>query len=269
MHNSSLIYTSAFDFACRRIPPTTQLMVATVPRSGSTAICLDLWRTGLLGAPLEYTNLDLMNQNPRWKKFLRHEVQFWRELQRVRTSPNGVFSYKFFVQAYVEILKKKPKLLPRISPTHVVYFTREDKLAQAVSYSRAIQSGAWFANAPPRHSCQYDEAHIQDCLEQISRQERSWEYVFCITDTRPLSVSYEKFMSAPGSVVQTILEYVVPGSVIREPLDIPKIEIQRDAVSDDWKQRFMTRVIRSQEPEHRRTASCPSGETQDSQGSRS
>lgn len=244
MHVASLLYTKSFDFPCRYGPPLKQLMVAALPRSGSTALCLDLWRTGLLGAPLEYTNLKWMQEHRRWRKLLQHELQFWKELQRLRTGPNGVFSYKFFVMQYVEILSNRPKLLYCITPTHVVYFTRQDKLAQAISYSKAIRSSTWFENAPTQKPCEYDEAHIQQCLDLISRQEQTWEHVFDITNTSPLRVEYEQFMSEPHSVVETIVQYVVPGSLMSKRLHIPKIGIQRDAVSQDWRQRFLTRATR-------------------------
>ncbi len=248
MHVSDLLYTSRFDFPSRRAWPTIQLMVATVPRSGSTAFCLELWRTGLLGAPLEYANLKMMNHDVRWKAALRRESDYWRLLQRARTGPNGVFSYKFFVQGYVEILKEKPKLLHRISPTHVIYLTREDKLAQAVSYSRAIRSGAWFANVPIRKPCEYDGAHIRECLDALSVQEQSWEHVFDMTSANPLRVTYEGFLASPRSTVQAALEYVVPGSPPGDPLQIPPLEIQRDMISDDWKHRFLTETVCRSDP---------------------
>lgn len=239
MHVSSLLYTRRFDFPYRHARPTIQLMIATLPRSGSTAFCLELWRTGLLGAPLEYTNLKFMDQDPRWKRLLRRDSEFWQTLQRLRTGPNGVFSYKFFVQSYISILQQKPKLLGCISPTHVVYLVREDKLAQAISYSRAIRSGAWFANVSARKPCEYDQGHIRECVDKISRQEQSWEHVFKITGVNPLRVTYEGFLASPGSAVQAVLNFVVPGSVMGPSLQVPDIEIQRDAESDDWKQRFL------------------------------
>jgi LPS sulfotransferase NodH len=214
-------------------------MIAALPRSGSTAFCLDLWRTGLLGAPLEYTNLELMREDRRWRKLLRRELHFWRELQRLRTGPNGVFSYKFFVMQYVELLNDKPNLLTHITPTHVVFFTRKDKLSQAISYSKAMRSGAWFADAPTERRCEYDAAHIEQCQDLISRQEQTWEHVFDITNTSPLRVEYEAFLSAPSTIVQSILQYVAPGSLMRQRLQIPQIEIQRDALSEEWRQRFL------------------------------
>lgn len=159
-HTSLLLYSRAFDFPRRFGAPLKQLMIAAVPRSGSTAFCLELWRTGMLGAPLEYLNSEFVSRETRWRKLQRGDVKCWKELQCVRTATNGVFSYKFFVHDYVEILNRRPRLLPYIAPTHVVYFTRADKLSQAISYSRAIRSGAWFANANTRNKCEYDSVHI-------------------------------------------------------------------------------------------------------------
>ena len=243
MHISVRLYTREFDFPIRKGAPTIQLMIATMPRSGSTAFCLELWRTGVLGAPLEYTNPKMMRSTQRWSELFRYELKYWKALQRVRTGHNGVFSYKFFAHEYVEIMRERPKLIPLIAPTHVVYLTREDKLAQAISYSRAIRSGAWFANAAKQKSCEYDERHIQKCMDALSRQELAWEHVFDVTHTRPLRVTYEEFVAAPSAVVKAILEYVFPGSHTRKPLSIPQLEIQRDTVSDNWKERFLARVV--------------------------
>lgn len=243
MHISVRLYTTEFDFPVRKGPPATQLMIATMPRSGSTAFCLELWRTGLLGAPLEYVNPKMTSLEPRWRGLCDQELKYWKALQRCRTGPNGVFSYKFFVHEYVEVLRDRPKLISAISPTHVVYLTREDKVAQAISYSKAIRSGAWFANVARKKSCEYDEAHIQECMNALSRQEQAWEHVFDVTCTRPLRVTYEEFVAAPNAVVQAILKYVVAGPHMRKPLSIPQIETQRDSASDNWKERFLARVV--------------------------
>lgn len=239
MHAAALWYTKKFDFPRRNSQPLVQLMIATVPRSGSTAFCLDLWRTGLLGAPLEYTNAKMTSQEGRWRQLVGHELKYWKALKRVRTGPNGVFSYKFFVQEYVDILSFRPKLIRCISPTHVVCFTREDKLSQAVSYAKAIRSGVWFADSKGGKRCEYDEAFIQECMTSISRQEQSWEYVFDITNTSPLRATYEEFMETPDSVIQRIVKYAVPGSRTPRPVSIPNLEIQRDTVSDNWKERYL------------------------------
>lgn len=243
MHISVRLYTEEFDFPRRKGAPSMQVMIATMPRSGSTAFCLELWRTGLLGAPLEYTNPKMATSTPRWTALLQRELKYWKALQRVRTGPNGVFSYKFFVHEYVEIMRDRPNLIPLIAPTHIVYLTREDKLAQAISYSKAIRSGAWFANEMKQRPCEYDEGHIQDSMNALSRQEQAWEQVFDVTQTRPLRVTYEEFVAAPAAVVEAILEYVVPGARTAKAVSIPQLDIQRDTVSDNWRERFLARAV--------------------------
>jgi LPS sulfotransferase NodH len=99
-------------------------MIAAVPRSGSTLLCTTLWESGVLGAPLEYLNFGFMTHVPRWSRALCRPTEYWEELQKVRTSPNGVFSYKMFSSNYKRIGELSQDLLARIAPTHVVYITR-------------------------------------------------------------------------------------------------------------------------------------------------
>ena len=51
-------YEAKFDFPARAAAPERPYLLATVPRSGSTYLSHVLWRTGCLGAPLEYLNFD-------------------------------------------------------------------------------------------------------------------------------------------------------------------------------------------------------------------
>ena len=51
-------YEGKFDFPGRGTPPAITYMLATVPRSGSSYLSHLLWRTGCLGAPIEYLNHD-------------------------------------------------------------------------------------------------------------------------------------------------------------------------------------------------------------------
>jgi hypothetical protein len=90
VHVSTALYCEEYDFQSRLAPPATELMVAATPRSGSTAFCLELWRTGVLGAPLEYANFELLGRIQRWKTAHERVTQYWRELQGLRTSTNGV-----------------------------------------------------------------------------------------------------------------------------------------------------------------------------------
>lgn len=238
MHVSSFVYTPKFDFPTRREKPAIELMVASVPRSGSTAFCFELWRTGLLGAPLEYANLRLMKRQLRWKKSLRSELRYWSILQRVRTSPNGVFSYKFFVQDYNGLLQGAPKLIPRIAPTHVIYFTRKDKVAQAVSYSKAVKSGRWFATERGDNHPDYEREHVERFLNSVKQQESAWESIFRDTESVVFRTTYEELLVDRRGVVDRVLAHVLGSSDRSSPLNIPELSIQRDENSRDWLERF-------------------------------
>ena len=82
-------YEAKFDFPVRVAGPERPYLLATVPRSGSTYLSHVLWRTGCLGAPLEYLNFDpagpwgFANGSP------AEQQRLWLSAQRIRTSPNG------------------------------------------------------------------------------------------------------------------------------------------------------------------------------------
>lgn len=238
MHVSALLYTRRFDFPYRTVRPSLEIMIASLPRAGSTTFCIDLWRSGLLGAPMEYLNRELMLSQLRWRKLLRKELHYWRMLQRVRTGPNGVFSYKFFVQDYLHTLKTMPKLIKCVAPARVIYLTRQDKLSQAISYSKAIRSGNWFADQPGRKSCEYDDPHIKTCVGAVARQEDAWEQVFRMTHEDPLRMTYEEFLADKASAMARIMRYVFGAPQDSKELPIPQIGIQRDQESIEWRRRF-------------------------------
>src|ERR1700744_2200063 len=136
------LYSADFDFRAGTQVKMTY-MLATVPRSGSSHCAIQFWRTGLLGSPLEYLNLADMERifMPRLQP---SEVAcdglngYCHKGQELRTSPNGVFGYKAFMQSLYVVVRRHQELFDKIQPDYVVYLTRNDIVAQAVSYSRAM-----------------------------------------------------------------------------------------------------------------------------------
>jgi LPS sulfotransferase NodH len=238
VHVSTALYCEEYDFKCRLTPPSIELMIAAAPRSGSTAFCLELWRTGVLGAPLEYANFELLGRIPRWRTARDRGVQYWKELQAIRTSTNGVFAYKFFAANYVQIARTAPELLPLVAPSHVIYLTREDLLAQAISYSKASRSGVWFGGGAPVCGVPFDEAHVKELYQSIRRQMASWERIFELTKASVLRVTYEEMLRDPKQVVSKSVRHVLGDSARLQPLDLPELAIQRNEESEGWKERL-------------------------------
>lgn len=228
------LYSSSFD-STRTNRPRMSIMIAATPRSGSTHFGIECWRTGLLGAPLEYPR-SLANGNI----YLRlgspsSGRKYWHLLQQKRTLENGVFSYKMFVQDYRLIANNFRDLLPEITPTHVIQIVRRDQAAQAISYSRAIRSSAWFSDSTVgTKELEYDFEHILDCEKSLSRQHESWKAIFSMTGTKPHVVHYEDLLRDRVGVFSAIFRRFNMPWDGTFPLDIPSLTVQRGKSSEAW-----------------------------------
>jgi len=84
-------YEGRFDFPARHQGPGRTYLLASVPRAGSTFFSHLLWRTGYLGAPLEYLNFEPAGpygfaaaspqlQHQLWRSVLRRHVDVTNDL---------------------------------------------------------------------------------------------------------------------------------------------------------------------------------------------
>jgi LPS sulfotransferase NodH len=241
------LYDAEFDFNCFGRDPIGTYMLATLPRSGSTFCAIRLWQTGLLGAPMEYLNFRIMGDLFQRLGYRPGEdglieatkvSAYWRDVQRLRTSSNGVFGYKMFTSNYTEVAKKFPDFLPSITPNYVIYLTREDAIGQAMSYSRAQRSRVWFAGAGQNPAVEYDYEHIKICLRSIEQQKAAWESVFQLTGVKPHRISYENLMTSGDQVIAGVLRAMGMSPDASSALEIPMIMRQTDGISRSWRERF-------------------------------
>lgn len=238
MHIVTKLYSPEFDFPQCSQPLKASVMLATLPRSGSTVFAEYMWRTGVMGAPMEYPNL--VNRQGTFERLGSTSwADYWGRIQAVRTGPNGIFSYKMFMSNMLEIARSHPDLHRRIVSTHVVYLTREDTLGQAISYSRAIRSRAWFADVLGEKPVEYSQQHITSCIRSIHRQKAFWENVFRVTGTEVLRVTYEQFQGDPEEVMERVAGFIGVELPACDLVDIPILRVQRDTTSDEWRERYL------------------------------
>jgi len=246
MHVVNRLYAAEFDF-----PKTDQklsYMIAAVPRSGSTYFAIQLWRTGLLGAPMEYLNFPVVaNQlmprfgipKDRALSLKKHEiVAYWNNVKKKRTSPNGVFGYKVFMINFRDLVNQYPDLFDNIQPDYVLHLTRRDRIEQAISYSKAKQTNAWFADMPNSNSAKYDFEHIRKCLGELDLQYDYWERVFAHAGIEPIRVAYEDLMSNEEETIASVLRQMNMEPDPTARLKIPLVRKQRGAETEDWRGRF-------------------------------
>lgn len=251
------MYDREMDFMTYRARPGCRHILATMPRSGSTLCSIRLWQSGQLGAPLEYLNFRMatrllerlgygVDEDGRPKNS-NQLVCYWKNLQQLRTSPNGVFGCKVFVSNLMVLANRYPGFVSRIAPTHVVYLTRMDLVGQAISYYRAQRSSAWFGGVRAKQTVEYDFTRIQSCLVSLCTQMAVWERLFETWGVSPLRVYYEQMCRRPRAVVGFIETHL---GVEHDPaarLSVPLIVKQADRTSEAWCARFKEDALRKRE----------------------
>lgn len=241
-------YEGKFDFPGR--PPEITYMLATVPRTGSSWLSHILWRTGCLGAPLEYLNFDKAGPY-----FFAHDAPseqnwLWRSVLRRRTSPNGVFGIKCFPMQLEALHQSNPlllseiwsTLLPADRPGRIIYLARRDRTAHAISYARATISGIWRKEqeGSARAEPDYSAAALATAEQWIEAQSAGWEDMFGNLRIEPLRLWYEDVAADPDDAVRKVADYL---GVTLDPaaiVQIPAVEKQSEAGSRAWAERHQS-----------------------------
>jgi trehalose 2-sulfotransferase len=241
--------------------------VCATPRSGSTVVCRSLAATGVAGRPEEYFERLLHSGLPRepreyfegidapWLRALLPEnrpgepaaADLERELPRYLargTTPNGVFGAKLMWGYFGDLLARLgttpdgpavEALTERFGPLSWVHVTRADKVAQAVSLWRAVQTRAWNSQDAPQCEPVYDARGIAHLRDQLAEQDDAWRTWFSAKGLRPHVVEYERFAADHTATLRGVLAYL--GLEVGH-IPEPPMHRQGDERSDQWVERF-------------------------------
>jgi trehalose 2-sulfotransferase len=169
------------------------------------------------------------------------------------TTPNGVFGAKLmwgYLGDFADLLRgiegnagrAVPDLLARAFPDlRYVQITRHDKVRQAVSLWKAVQTQAWRRDTEGEGGADIEPVFsfraINFLVRQLTAHDASWDAYFLGLGVEPLKVTYEELAEAPDPVVRRVLAHVgvpVPADLA---LDAPALRVQADARSEDWVRR--------------------------------
>jgi LPS sulfotransferase NodH len=241
-------YEERYDFPYRSDPPAQPYMIATVPRSGSSYFSHLLWRTGCLGAPLEYLNF--LPTGPARLAISDPEQQtaLWRSMLHLRTSPNGVFGVKCFSLQLRELQQRNPVLLrevfatmlPRGLTTRVVVLKRRDRVAHAISYARSALSGIWRKEqeAAGGATVDYSPESVEQARAYIEEQEADWDLLLKELSIEPLTMWYEDVVKEADEAVSRVADFIGVTLESSAPIAIPMVEKQAEEDSRRWRERY-------------------------------
>jgi LPS sulfotransferase NodH len=256
-------------------PPATAYLVCATPRSGSTLLCETLRATGVAGSPREHFEVLRHSGLPRQpREYLaglddRGALEplaplrpaapppaepaeaWWARIRRAGRSPNGVWGGKL-MWGHVEDLVARARELDGLRDADLadvlhallgrdvrfVLVRRADKVAQAVSLWRAIQTQRWRAEASgpaPRERAEYRFAAIDHLVAQLEHDEAAWQRWFRAARLRPLHLPYEQLSAEPCATVAGVLHFL---GLPADDVPAPALRHQRDARSRAWVRRY-------------------------------
>lgn len=174
------------------------------------------------------------------------------------TTSNGVFGAKV-MSAYMDGLvaglrealeDKAPDEPHRVVATafprlRYIRLIRSDKVRQAVSLWRAIQTWQWREDAAPAavavesgHDLRYSFEALDRLRRDLEAEERWWDDYFGTLDQDPLTIVYEDFAGHHDEAVRMVLSHLEIPFDESWALPSPTMRRQSDGLSDEWVTRY-------------------------------
>jgi trehalose 2-sulfotransferase len=198
-----------------------------------------LWRDGRFGAPFEYFNFE-KHMHYMMARFNTTDFdEYLNGLFQARTSKNGVFSVKVHAHHFTEMLNRSRVWAGAVGDAQFAYINRQDKIAQAVSMAKALQTNAWYSFERPRSvPLFYSFDFIQACLDETMAQTQAWWRWFNRNGVRPHVINHEEFtQDAPGHIAR-LAKWLGAADGAEAQTKPPLTERQADSVNDEWISRF-------------------------------
>ena len=176
------------------------------------------------------------------------------------TTPNGVFGAKVmwgYFNGFVTGLRwavpgrqrlSVCELAPSVFPElRYLSVTRRDKVRQAVSLWRALQSWSWSSDAGGADEAgrlRYSAAAIDYLVRDIQAHEDEWQGYFRECGVQPYTVVYEDFVQNYEDTIRDILRYVGAPEAETAAIAQPRLRPQSDGLSRSWAERYLAETGR-------------------------
>jgi trehalose 2-sulfotransferase len=230
--------------------PSASYIVIGSPRSGTSLVCNVLDRTDVAGRPNEYFWRDTAGQL--WKDWrVPDEATYLSKVLELGTTPNGDFAVKLmwtYLDEALDFLRRTTgrigeddaALLGGVFPQpKYIWVWRDDVVAQAVSWAKAVQTDEWYSGDPRRSSkaptFDFSQVHgLVMVATQLHFVAARW---FGQHRIRPFMVCYEDLVNDVDGTLRAILAFLKIPFPENRPIT-PSLRRQRDAVNAEWVRRY-------------------------------
>jgi trehalose 2-sulfotransferase len=232
-------------------------MLCAVARSGSNLLADGLVQVRRAGRPGQY----FLPQNEE-RTALDHDIDpsasfasYIRRLVSAAASANGIFGFKimgWYLEQFVARVRDtgafgdattpELEMLRRAFPRlQFIQILRRNKVRQAISKARALQTGLWKIQdgKKPTAEAQFDPQLITRCINDIRREETIWVNFFERTGATPFRVEYEELCRDYEETIRGILDFLKVKLPRRIKITAPITISQTDATSREWEEHFL------------------------------
>jgi LPS sulfotransferase NodH len=236
-------------------------VICATPRSGSTLLCDLLDGTGVAGRPASYFRSESI---PRWARRLNVPVvegtgfdsSYIDAVLKEGRGGTGIFGFRLMWENVNELSIRLDRLFPELKDDRsrfeaafgsmlFIHLSRTDKVAQAVSRVKAMQTGLWHVAADgterertgPAENAIYDPSRIGKYVEELTAQDQAWVHWFTDNEIEPLRLSYEAFSREPKDALESILSAMELDPAIAATIK-PRTAKMSDLESQNWVSRF-------------------------------
>lgn len=125
-----------------------------------------------------------------------------------------------------------------LSSPKYIYLTRRDRLRQAVSFARAIQTEQWSSLDSVSSEPRYDRDAITAARRALEAEESNWEQFFARHGIRPYRLVYEDLDAVPHDTLAALLRFLGYEEARSIALPSSQLHRQADGETEVWVERY-------------------------------
>jgi LPS sulfotransferase NodH len=160
------------------------------------------------------------------------------------SAENGCFVVKIFPKHLHRINNAyKTDFVQYVKARHPINFvvlTRRDRLGQAISYARGLQTRKWRSNDKAKGKAFYDFDMICRAYFMIGRSYDFWQSYLDITGEQAKHFVYEDLMDDPSPFLNHMADCL--GQARPAALPPTDLKIQRDDTTQHWREQFLEEI---------------------------